>query len=199
MTDEWILANIHVFDEKLFSGVAIFSSNLQDMSLVFNGDVQLRKAQTGAEAMFKDTQKSISAELLGLGEVDGAIKKIEESRLCPELDSFRRQLWGDSSFTMPKALEDMLGVAVSGPGNEALAVSGQPANAAPDMPAPEADEPMSFGPDDMGGFGESDVPSQTAASPIKSQKALPLVDMSASQVLAAPASTLALLITGYIS
>ena len=30
--------------------------------------------------------------------------KIEESRLCPELDSFRRQLWGDSSFTMPKAL-----------------------------------------------------------------------------------------------
>ena len=164
---------------------------LQDMSLVFNGDVQLSKAQSGAEAIFKDT-KSVSLHLLGLGDAAGATKKIEESRLCPELDSFRRQLWGASSFTMPQALEDLLGVAVSGPGNEALAV---PQSQAPQSTAPDMlpDVPCALGPegdDEMGAFGESDAPdAPSLASPPKTQKLVPLVDMSASQVLAAPASS----------
>ncbi|CAK9090391.1 Condensin complex subunit 2 (Barren homolog) (Chromosome assembly protein xCAP-H) (Chromosome-associated protein H) (Non-SMC condensin I complex subunit H) [Durusdinium trenchii] len=163
----------------------------EDMSLVFNGDVQLSKAQSGAEAIFKDT-KSVSLHLLGLGDAAGATKKIEESRLCPELDSFRRQLWGASSFTMPQALEDLLGVAVSGPGNEALAV---PQSQAPQSTAPDMlpDVPCALGPegdDEMGAFGESDAPdAPSLASPPKTQKLVPLVDMSASQVLAAPASS----------
>ncbi|CAJ1359213.1 unnamed protein product [Effrenium voratum] len=118
----------------------------------------------------------------------------EQSRLCPELDSFRRQLWGDSAFTMPKALEDLLGVAVSGPSAEALAAISQPIPAnleaeaelgPPDMPD-FADEDMgSTGHGGMEASSECGAPSSTQEKP----RALPLVDMSASQVLAAPASS----------
>ena len=161
--------------------------------------------------------------------------KIEESRLCPELDSFRRQLWGDSSFTMPKALEprpsdlcfaslrdqpitairapkilelalavalchrshsfcpseeDLLGVAVlSGPGtSEALAACTQPQAAVEneDFAPPDMADGMAEFSDAADGSGASAM----AASPPKGkEKPLPLVDMSASQVLAAPASS----------
>jgi len=164
----------------------------EDMSLVFNGDVKLSKAQNCAESMFKSSA-SISADAIGLGEPAAATSKIEESRLCPELDSFRRQLWGESSFTMPKALEDLLGVAVlSGPGtSEALAACTQP-------PAMEENEDMGPPemPDGLGDFsdaasavgGASAAGGVTNSPPKNKSQPLPLVDMSASQVLAAPAS-----------
>ncbi|CAJ1402133.1 unnamed protein product [Effrenium voratum] len=167
----------------------------EDMSLIFNGDVTLCKAQGVAEAMFQSAAaNSIPTESMGLGEPSGATSKIEQSRLCPELDSFRRQLWGDSAFTMPKALEDLLGVAVSGPSAEALAAISQPIPAnleaeaelgPPDMPD-FADEDMgSTGHGGMEASSECGAPSSTQEKP----RALPLVDMSASQVLAAPASS----------
>jgi len=164
----------------------------EDMSLVFNGDVKLSKAQNCAESMFKNSA-SISADAIGLGEPAAATSKIEESRLCPELDSFRRQLWGESSFTMPKALEDLLGVAVlSGPGtSEALAACTQP------QPAMEENEDMGPAemPDGLGDFsdaasavGGASAGGVTNSPPKNKSQPLPLVDMSASQVLAAPAS-----------
>eukprot|EP00435_Cladocopium_sp_Y103_P048511 s541_g14.t1 len=156
-----------------------------------------RKAQSSAESIFKVSTSSISADAIGLGEPASATSKIEESRLCPELDSFRRQLWGDSSFTMPKALEprhsdeDLLGVAVlSGPGtSEALAACTQPQAAVmenEDMAPPDMADGMAEFSDAADGSGASAM----AASPPKGrEKPLPLVDMSASQVLAAPASS----------
>lgn len=167
----------------------------EDMSLVFNGDVKLSKAQSSAESIFKVSTSSISADSIGLGEPASATSKIEESRLCPELDSFRRQLWGDSSFTMPKALEDLLGVAVlSGPGtSEALAACTQPQAAVmenEDFAPPDMADGMAEFSDaaDVADVGSG--ASAMAASPPKGrEKPLPLVDMSASQVLAAPASS----------
>eukprot|EP00438_Fugacium_kawagutii_P030122 Skav205181 [mRNA] locus=scaffold1333:80291:82366:+ [translate_table: standard] len=165
----------------------------EDMSLVFNGDVKLSKAQSAAESIFK-VSTSISADAIGLGEPAAATSIIEESRLCPELDSFRRQLWGDSSFTMPKALEDLLGVAVlSGPGtSEALAACTQPCQPAmdEDMGAPDiADGVVDISDGDAADAASAMGGGADAGSPPKASKPLPLVDMSTSQVLAAPASS----------
>ena len=83
---------------------------------------------------------------------------------------------------MPKALEDLLGVAVSGPGTETLACARPDVRPVaetmdlPEVPGFEADSIM------------GDPPSSTEG-PKASPRALPLVDLSASQVLAAPASS----------
>jgi len=167
----------------------------EDMSLIFNGDVKVAKAKAAAESLFRKDGRSFPADSVGLGEPAAAAAKIEQSRLCRELDSFRRQLWGESSFTMPKALEELLGVAVlAGPGtSEALAACSQPppANAF----EPEAAEMPDFGPPDEDVC--SAVESSTAPSS-ESRKAptghanaggeslVPLGDVQASQVLAAP-------------
>ncbi|CAE7790387.1 CAPH, partial [Symbiodinium sp. CCMP2456] len=142
--------------------------------------------------------RSFPAGSVGLGEPASAAAKIEQSRLCPELDSFRRQLWGESSFTMPKALEELLGVAVlAGPGtSEALAACSQPPPAKPrNAFEPEAAEMPDFGPPDedvCSAVESSTAPSSesrkgpTGHANVGGESLVPLGDMQASQVLAAP-------------
>ncbi|CAE7228308.1 ncaph [Symbiodinium natans] len=171
----------------------------EDMSLIFNGDVNISKAKAAAEALFRKDGRSFPADSLGLGEPTSAACKIEQSRLCPELDSFRRQLWGESSFTMPKALEELLGVAVhAGPGtSEALAACSQPP---PAMNAfePEVDMPDLGPPDEdvCSAVESSTAPSSESRNPpvgrMGGESLVPVGEMheiQASQVLAVPGTS----------
>lgn len=146
----------------------------EDMSLVFNGDVPLKKAAAIAEAMFATPQKTHRSDALGFGDPQAAAKRIAQSKLCPELDEFRKQIWGDKScqFSLPKSLEDLLGAAVtSGPGSAAAVAAveqaipimdgdaGLPDNddnfpEPADYPEDASMEPTSFG-DNLNTFGES--------------------------------------------
>jgi len=161
----------------------------EDCSLVFNGDVSLCKAQALAEPLFATPQKTLRADNIGLGDPGTAAAKVESSKLCPEVDGFRRQLWNDSSsFAMPKALETLLGAAVTaGPSSSAAVAASQQA-------LPLMDAAADVGGPDMGDFGAPDMEQDVsfggcsgAAMPSASEPmSLPLLDVPGSHMLAAP-------------
>jgi len=163
----------------------------EDLSLVFNGDTSMTKAKALAVPMFATPQKTLRSDAIGLGEPRAAAAKIESSKLCPEVDGFRRQLWGAASanFVMPKGLENLLGAAgASGPGAAAAiaAASQVPLQDVADMGAGE--DMADFGPPDMEqdvSFGGVSAPSMPSAGGAPSAL-VPLADAPASQVLEAP-------------
>lgn len=82
----------------------------EDLSLVFNGDVPLTRAAVTAKPMFEE-EKQLDAKALGLGDAVAACQKISDSRLCPDVDKFRKGLYGDanSNVALPQRLEALLG------------------------------------------------------------------------------------------
>lgn len=82
----------------------------EDLSLVFNTDVPIQRAMSRAHTMFGAPEK-VCLSSLGVGDPVAACVKLAESKLCPGIDVFRKQLWGDKSaeFTFPKELEELLG------------------------------------------------------------------------------------------
>jgi len=86
----------------------------EDLSLVFNGDVPIARATTTAETIFSQTRRLQATQLFD--DPAAFCSKVSGTRLCPEIDGFRRQLWGDvaSGFTLPDSLEQLLGPAAAG-------------------------------------------------------------------------------------
>lgn len=118
----------------------------EDLSLVFNGDVPLKRAIAKAKFLFPAIPKQLRADVIGLGDPGIASGKIAESRLCPEVDKFRKELWGDkaANFVIPADFDELF---VAPATNTAGARSKQPpaAYGGAGMPAPLMDaEPMGF-------------------------------------------------------
>jgi len=109
----------------------------EDLSLVFNGDVPLTRAAQTAKPLF-ERREEVPADTLGLGDASTARARIMVSRLCPpELDTFRRHLWGpiNVSISLPAQLEALLGP--QGPaGGTSPAVGHTPATLAVSAPGP---------------------------------------------------------------
>jgi len=112
----------------------------EDLSLVFNGDVPLTRAQGDAISIFS-TPQQLRVGALGLGQPEAACEKLARARLCPpQVDAFRKQLWGNESsatkVTLARPLEALLGAMGSDAG--ALA-SGAPDLSIPSFGAPSLD------------------------------------------------------------
>jgi hypothetical protein len=87
----------------------------EDLSLVFNGDVPLTRAAEVAKKMFVGGQP-LKLDDLGMGDASAASQRLETAKLCPELDAFRRQLWGNVStdVELSSELQALLGSAITG-------------------------------------------------------------------------------------
>jgi len=82
----------------------------EDLSLVFNGDVSLARASQMAKPMFGE-KKKLAVEEIGLGfDTASAASRVASSKLCPEVDSFRRMLYGNVSMdvALPGKMEKLL-------------------------------------------------------------------------------------------
>jgi len=82
----------------------------EDMSLVFNGDVPLKRAKQLARPLFTGEQPDVAVSALGLGDPCTAAERIGEARVCPDVEQFRKMLYGNVSMEapLPIALEKML-------------------------------------------------------------------------------------------
>lgn len=165
----------------------------EDLSLVFNGDVPIARATTTAEIIFSQTRKLQATQLFG--DPAAFCSKISGTRLCPEVDGFRRQLWGDvaKGFSLPDSLEQLLGPAAAGrPLNISHAHATAPAplmdqNDVPDVPEPA--DPFMDGGDCMpmddsmpsmgGGMGGGMASAGPPVSYDPSASMLPLADADA--------------------
>lgn len=163
----------------------------EDLSLVFNGDVPLKRASVKAEALFSGPPKQLRADAIGMGDPGVASGKIAESRLCPEVDKFRKQLWGDKSTGFTMAADwDALFVAPAtnapGRGSRPAAV---PSGAA--IPAPLMDaEPVAF--DDvpqMDDIPEPMLPESDAFREVEVEVPLALADGDGPRVGAGKSSS----------
>jgi len=141
----------------------------EDLSLIFNGDVCLKRASANVRSLYTD-RETLSVSELGMGDPVAAAARIARSRLCPEVDAFRRQLWGNVSndFTLPPHLEALLGSAASavcdGVERPALQTTPTPAAAIQDQgqhDPPEFDMACA-GPDDDGPGAEGMMAIQDA-------------------------------------
>lgn len=82
----------------------------EDISIVFNGDVPVQRAAAVAKKMFSE-RRQLPTSQLGLGDAAAVSARLADTRLCPEVDGFRRELYGNVSMdvTLPKQMEMLLG------------------------------------------------------------------------------------------
>jgi len=168
----------------------------EDLSLVFNGDVPLSRAQGAAQSLF-ETTREIGQNELGFGEdIQAACNRFAGARVCPELDSFRYQLLGSAPTgpILPDRLENLLKAAAEGHANvDALvpaAMGGGMGGAPPplDMPEPMDDLP---GPMDMPeDLPDSSLPPVGGVAPLEDRGGLPVLDVAETggQIVALPAN-----------
>jgi len=152
----------------------------EDLSLVFNADIPLTRAALTSDVLFAKP-KALPTHELGLGDPAAAIAKFKGARLCPEVDAFRRQLYGDVTLdvSMPdsiaKCLESRRVADLSG-----AEVDQPPAPLSPPSPAPGIDNIDMTDPQDSLGAGDGFLPLQDAApltdAPMPEGPALPLAD-----------------------
>mmetsp|Transcript_123898 Transcript_123898/g.246613 ORF Transcript_123898/g.246613 Transcript_123898/m.246613 type:complete len:814 (-) Transcript_123898:98-2539(-) len=84
----------------------------EDMSLIFNGDVPLTRAAQLAPPLFTKERPDVSASALGLGDPSAAASCIGEARVCPDVEQFRKMLYGNAKpeAPLPIALEELLAI-----------------------------------------------------------------------------------------
>eukprot|EP00747_Dinoflagellata_sp_TGD_P065413 gnl/TRDRNA2_/TRDRNA2_154346_c0_seq3.p1 gnl/TRDRNA2_/TRDRNA2_154346_c0~~gnl/TRDRNA2_/TRDRNA2_154346_c0_seq3.p1 ORF type:complete len:788 (+),score=204.71 gnl/TRDRNA2_/TRDRNA2_154346_c0_seq3:90-2366(+) len=186
----------------------------EDLSLVFNGDVPLARASCIAPELFsKQTNPALKVGDLGLGAPSAAKTRLAGAKLCPEIDGFRRQLWGNVKMdvSLPDSLEQLLGPAMAActsTDNNLVAAGGPkalgPPAAAPPLPDSGFDNDFpDMGGDDgfaAGGGGDNEMmPIQDDTAPgvlpglegpgrLRQSMAgvMPLTDMDESIVAAGP-------------
>eukprot|EP00927_Polykrikos_kofoidii_P077829 TRINITY_DN74737_c0_g1_i1.p1 TRINITY_DN74737_c0_g1~~TRINITY_DN74737_c0_g1_i1.p1 ORF type:complete len:811 (-),score=163.85 TRINITY_DN74737_c0_g1_i1:352-2784(-) len=124
----------------------------EDLSLVFNGDVSVQRAAAEAKQMFS-ARRQFSTNDIGVGDAAAVSARLTDTRLCPEVDAFRRELYGNVSMdvVLPPALDALL--AAPGVHRRVETLGRAPAPSAPLAPIQDGttegidDFPM----DDMGG------------------------------------------------
>eukprot|EP00928_Gymnodinium_smaydae_P079221 TRINITY_DN63205_c0_g1_i1.p1 TRINITY_DN63205_c0_g1~~TRINITY_DN63205_c0_g1_i1.p1 ORF type:complete len:782 (-),score=230.73 TRINITY_DN63205_c0_g1_i1:132-2477(-) len=118
----------------------------EDLSLVFNGDVPLTRASQQGAPMFKAAPVLTVGEI-GLGAPEAALEKLTGTRLCPEIDQFRRQLYGavSNDLVLPAQLDRLLTTAAPAGAGEAPAAAPAALAASQQLYAPLED-----GADDAG-------------------------------------------------
>jgi len=82
----------------------------EDLSIVFNGDVPLARATSIAKPMFAG-QRFVRCDTLGFADPAAARVGLAKARLLPEVDGFRRQLYGTScsmDASLPQDLDAIL-------------------------------------------------------------------------------------------
>eukprot|EP00418_Pyrodinium_bahamense_P062655 CAMPEP_0179090420 /NCGR_PEP_ID=MMETSP0796-20121207/41251_1 /TAXON_ID=73915 /ORGANISM="Pyrodinium bahamense, Strain pbaha01" /LENGTH=768 /DNA_ID=CAMNT_0020787991 /DNA_START=60 /DNA_END=2366 /DNA_ORIENTATION=+ len=185
----------------------------EDLSLVFNGDVPLNRAAQTAGPMFERPGQA-PADKLGVGDLGAFCSRLTGSRLCPpELDVFRRQLFGDveTIIALPTQLEALLGP--EGPASAPPVASSRPPAQPPvaraptmpplqdeeepcpgldDGPSPSLDAgapPPAFAPEQSAASGApaaapGELALDAAPAALEDQRLLPLADAEAPQALA---------------
>lgn len=119
----------------------------EDLSLVFIGDVPMKRAAVHGLQMFEAAKAPFTVADLNIGDAGAACDRIQNSRLCPEVDQFRRQLTTAQEAPLPAALEALLGNPAMGVAAVPLAAATSPAALQDGFDASAAD----FGDGDMGG------------------------------------------------
>lgn len=87
----------------------------EDLSLVFNGDVPVSRAQEASRPMFA-APRCLPSKALGLGPAEAARARLAEARACPEVDRFRQELFGaavSAKVPLPDCLEALLALPVA--------------------------------------------------------------------------------------
>jgi len=120
----------------------------EDLSLIFNGDVPITRAKETAAKLFAqpDRPKMLRVDQLGLGDPVEARQRLT-SEVLPELDSFRRQLWGNVKMDveLPDCIKALFDDEPVAGGGAAELLQDGPADSGFVEDAPDAD---AFGGDD---------------------------------------------------